>query len=166
MKIVWSKADFESLRALLERELGPDEKLLWCGYTSTAWDTKRSQAYSVQLVSGVGVFVIAGVALSSISNSPEIAVFGLTPLLAVYMITIWPDAVYAITSKRIIAVRWTRIHQAEISQIADYAEIKHNGWTDLVFRLRNGRIQFRGLSENDITESIKPLLEKEQAKNK
>jgi len=81
MKIVWSKADFESLRALLERELGPDEKLLWCGYTSTAWDTKRSQAYSVQLVSGVGVFVIAGVALSSISNSPEIAVLGLSIVL-------------------------------------------------------------------------------------
>ena len=164
MKIAWSKADFQSLRALLDRELNPGETIIWCGYPSTDFYKGRCTPYAVKLFSGVAIYVVLGSLLHSLISHyvaihPGIVAYGLGPLFAVYMIAIWPDAVYAVTTKRIIAVRWVRIHDADLSQIKSYSEEKHGAWTNLVFSLpKGGCIRFCGISQDDMTESIAPFL--------
>ncbi len=168
MKIAWSKADNQSLRGLLDRELHPGETVVWCGYPSADWQNrswkKRWNPYAVKLLSGVTMYFVCGYLLYSVISHyvaihPEIVAYGLGALFAIYMIAIWPDVIYAITTKRIIAVRWMRIHYVDISQIKTCSEVRHDAWTDLVFSLAQGvRIRFCGLSQHDVTENIQPLL--------
>lgn len=163
MKIVWSKADVESLRDLLNTQLQPDEKVIWCGEPSADWSMECSKKYPVKLFAGTTMYIVLGCVLNSaiscyIAIAPGISACGCGALFALYMIAIWPAAVYAITTKRIIAVRWARFHSADISQIALCSEIRKKAWSDLIFSLTtDGRIRFSGLSRHDIIE-IQPCL--------
>ncbi len=165
MKIAFSKADFPSLRGLLDRQLYSDETIRWCSYPSIECDKSSVLSYIFKLFSGVAIYCVVATFLVSLTDHsvalyPEIVAFGLGALFAIYMIVIWPCAVYAITTKRIIAVRWARIHSVDISQITSYSEVRNGAWTDLVFSLsKGGRIRFCGLSQRDISETIQPFIE-------
>jgi hypothetical protein len=173
MKVTWGRADSKSLRTVLDKELQPDEKLLWCGYPSTEWYNSYTGTYALKMVAGIALCVLLTFAVRSAIGNEDWQKFELRDFIScvigavfffVYMVSIWPDAVYAITSQRIIALRFNRVHQLAIKQLKNYSLAKHNeGSIDVVFQQKQPpcRVRFERLAAQDAEASVEPLLLKD-----